>query len=125
MSYLFSAEHPWEILRDDNHTSIRSGLYTIADVYGTPDEFYPEETQEANADLMRAAPEMYRLLETLCILISTKKYDKLDELRHKIHNLFLTMGVTFTQRHLRNLKRLEEQEEVAKAKKEMEEADEI
>lgn len=124
MSYLFSST-PWRKIHGSNGMSICSGIDTVATVYGTytMDDFYPELTQEANADLIAKAPDMYRLLERTSVAILRNDQEKLQLIRQNIHNLFQEMGVTVSQRSLREVKRQEEQQWLEKAKKEIEEED--
>lgn len=100
MSYLFSSS-PWKIVKDeDGSINVVSGIETVASVYATNEEYYSEFTQEANANLIANAPEMYQLLEAIQI-IGNHSPDKLPELLNRIKVLFLKLGVTTTQYRLK------------------------
>lgn len=125
MSYLFGTP-PWKILSNRGSYSVycNDDLFAVvADVYSTKDEFYKELTQEANANLIAAAPEMYELLESVLIL-SEDMPEKLPEIRDKIQKLFLRMGVTLTHYRLKQLHLEEEEKWLAEAKKELEKEEE-
>lgn len=122
MSYLFGTP-PWNILSNKGSYCVycNNDIFdTVADVYPTKDEFYKELTQEANANLIAAAPEMYGLLESVLIL-SKDMPEKMPEIRDRIQNLFLRMGVTLTQYRLKQLHLEEEAKMIEKDKQEIEE----
>lgn len=124
MAYLFS-DTPWNIERQGDRVRVTSGLYTVAEVYATSTEFYEEFTQDANASLIAAAPEMYSLLERVSIALDVKSEELQKKLLNKtkedIRRLFLLAGVTITQYRLREIERERQEVELAKAKKEIDE----
>ena len=120
MSYLFGTP-PWRVSKTPEGVSVycNNDIFdTVADVYSSNDEFYKELTQEANANLIAAAPEMYALLESVLIL-SEDMPEKMPEIRDRIQKLFLRMGVTLTQYRLRQLYLEEEEKWFKKAKEEL------
>lgn len=116
MSYLFAAP-PWSVVRTGDRVNVTSGIYNVCDVYEVPaQDGYTELSQESNAALIAAAPEMYALLERLTLV---KDLEKLEEYKERVRKLFLMMGVTFTQYHLREIAREEEVKNLTKAKAEI------
>lgn len=114
MSYLFAAP-PWSVVTTGDTVNVTSGIYNVCEVYEVPDEDgYTELSQESNASLIAAAPEMYALLERITLV---KDLEKLEEYKERVRKLFLRMGVTVTQYHLRELARKEETKQIAEAKK--------
>lgn len=71
MSYIFSCEKEWTVSPDG--TKVMYGDKVIADVYGTDEEAYSEETQCANARLMAAAQQLYRDMAYLCFICGISK----------------------------------------------------
>lgn len=119
MAYLFS-EGPWKTQQTEDGMSVVSGLYTVAEVFSTPDEFYEEFTGPANLAVIGAAPEMYGLLEATEIAIGVKnealREKLLKNIKERIRRLFLQLGVTVTQFRLKEIEQQRQEEALEKAK---------
>lgn len=114
MSYLYFCNEDWSVSNDG--TKVMCGDVVIADVYGSNNADYPEETQGANARLIAEAPLMYRMLESINIIYSadvsaslkdeiiSKRLLEFKELRKRAECEVIT-------RYLGNIRRLEEESE--------------
>lgn len=116
MSYLFSCsdKYPrWEVAEDG--VTVMNGPEVVADVHGTQDEFYAEETQGANARLIAEAPTMYRLLEHLSFSYmhyrdEDRKAEAIEKIIEDYRKLRMRAECEYVTRHIGQLNRQEEQE---------------
>lgn len=114
MSYLYFCNGDWTVSKDG--TQVVCGDVIIADVHGSNNADYPEETQGANARLIAGAPVMYRILETLIYIHSSNLPEaKKDEIIGKhlaaFRELRKNVECEVVTRHLGNIRRLEEQQQ--------------
>lgn len=110
MSYLYFCNEDWTVSKDES--KVMCGEVVIADVHGSNNAAYPEETQGANARLIAEAPFMYRLLCSISRvqrLFSSKGQDDfMENAIDEIKKLRERTECEYTTRLRGNYKRLEQ-----------------
>ena len=112
MSYLYFCNEDWTVSEDES--KVMCGDVLIADVHGSNNAAYPEETQGANARLIAEAPFMYRLLCSISRVrrLSSSGQDAfMEQVVEEIKKLRERAECEFTTRLRGNYKRAEQDNE--------------
>lgn len=101
MSFIFSSQAKWRLDKEDP-TVIRCGDEKVAEVFACEDDDWPEYSKEANGRLVAAAPQLYRYLDSLTVLIhhyfdhpTDKMKDHITNMLDYIGDMMLRMHVTY------------------------------